>query len=156
MNYCIHKPNEQGEAMSHRCHVKTPIHCVAALTFVCLPALAHAGLYKCIDENTKAVTYSGTACASGTESANMDGKTAQREIAGKQDDVRQAPSATTASTAAPNDSAAKKRLAAECAAGYKGYENACKALRTLNGEVEKKPNMTNCSTLGSDTHCLAR
>lgn len=118
-NCRIHKPNGLGEDMSQRCHVKTHVYCVAVVLLVWLPALAQAGLYKCIDENTKAVPYRGTACASGTESANMDGKTAPRDVAAKQEEARQAPSASTASTPAANNAAEKKRLAAECAAGYK-------------------------------------
>jgi hypothetical protein len=112
---------------------------VAVVLLIGFPALAHAGLYKCIDEKTKSVTYSGTPCISGTESANIDGKPAPREIAGKSGEARQAPSAITASTPTPNNSEEKKRLASECAAGNKGYESACKALRALNGEAEQKP-----------------
>jgi hypothetical protein len=62
--------------------------CVIAVMFTWLPVLADAALYKCVDEKTKAVTYSGTACVSGneskvsiTENAIMDGSSAQREIA---------------------------------------------------------------------------
>jgi hypothetical protein len=62
--------------------------CVAALLLSSLPILAEAALYKCVDEKTKAVTYSGTACVSGnenkvsiTENAIMDGAVARREIA---------------------------------------------------------------------------
>ena len=62
--------------------------CVAAVLLTSLPILAEASLYKCVDEKTKAVTYSGTACVSGdeskltiTENAIMDGSSAQREIA---------------------------------------------------------------------------
>jgi len=46
---------------------------VAVVLLIELPALAHAGLYKCIDEKTQSVTYSGTPCISETESAIMDG-----------------------------------------------------------------------------------
>jgi hypothetical protein len=131
----------------------------AVVLLIGLPGLAHAGLYKCIDENTKAVTYSGTACAPGTENANIDGKTAPRDVAGKQENARPASSASTASTPAPNDLAEKKRLAAECAAGHKGYQNACKAIRALNGEVEQKPVTTNCSPNGGSyngsTNCIS-
>ncbi len=74
--------------MSQLCHVKTPIHCVAVVMLVCLPALAHAaGLYKCVDEKTKAVTYSGIPCMTGdvsaltvTENAVIDGRALEREI----------------------------------------------------------------------------
>ena len=116
---------------------------VAVVLLIGLPALAHAGLYKCIDEKTKSVTYSGTPCASGTESAIMDGKPAPREIAGKSGGTRQAPSAITASTPTPDNSEEKKRLASECAAGNRGYQSACRALRALNGEAEQKPITTN-------------
>jgi len=112
---------------------------VAVILLIGLPALAHAGLYKFIDEKTKSVTYSGTPCIPGTENAIMDGKPAPREIAGQQEEARQAPSAITAPTPATNNSAEKKRLAAECAAAHSGYQNACKALRALNGEDEQKP-----------------
>jgi hypothetical protein len=65
--------------------------CVIAVMLTSLPALADAALYKCVDEKTKAVTYSGTACVSGnesklsiTENAIMDGAAAQREIGRRQ------------------------------------------------------------------------
>lgn len=110
---------------------------VAVVLLLGLPALAHAGLYKCIDEKTKSVTYSGTPCVSGTESAIIDGKPAPREVAGKSGEARQAPSAINASTPTPNNSEERKRLASECAAGNKGYQTACRALRALNGEAEQ-------------------
>jgi hypothetical protein len=34
-------------------------------------------------------------------------------------------------------------LASECAAGNRGYQSACRALRALNGDAEQKPNTTN-------------
>ena len=111
----------------------------ALVLLIGLPVLAHAGLYKCIDEKTKSVTYSGTPCVSGAETAIMDGKTTQREVAGHPEEARQAPSASTGPTAAPNNSAERKRLAAECAAGYRGYQNACNALRAINGELRSAP-----------------
>ena len=105
---------------------------VAVVLLIGFPALAHAGLYKCIDEKTKSVTYSGTPCDSGAETATMDGKTTQRVVAGRPEEARQAPGASTAPAAAPNNSAERKRLAAECAAGNRGYQNACNALRAIN------------------------
>jgi len=116
---------------------------VAVLLLIGLSAFAHAGLYKCIDEKTKSVTYSGMPCISGSENAIIDGKPAPREIAGKPGQAQQAPSAITPSTPTPNNAEEKKRLASECAAGNKGYQSACKALRALNGEAEQKPITTN-------------
>ena len=74
----------------------THISCVAFVLLLGLPACAYAGLYKCVDEKTKAVTYSGTPCPSGdvrtlsiTENAIMDGAAAQQEIARRQMEVNQ-------------------------------------------------------------------
>jgi hypothetical protein len=54
------KFNGKDEDMNQLCRIS-----VAVVLFIGLPIYAHAGQYKCVDEKTKAVTYSGTPCASG-------------------------------------------------------------------------------------------
>ena len=115
----------------------------AVLLLVGLPLLAEAQVYKCTDEQTRAVTYSGTPCATGdvkklgySNNAIMDSEQFKPPQPKNEKIVVQ--NGGGAVEGDPN-AALKAKLAEECAAGYHGYQEACKALRGLNGQQAPPP-----------------
>jgi hypothetical protein len=128
-----------------------------AIMLTWLPILADAALYKCIDEKTKAVTYSGTACMTGverelgitnnrTESSvtteqinahyrsvieNMDAKAEQGQQNARQERV------TDQYNAKMDDLTKKCAGETDMAVGSRKPDiSACRALRSLNGVPE--------------------
>lgn len=121
----------------------------AGVLLVVFANVVTAGVYRCTDPKTKAVTYSGTPCTSGdqakvpiTSNAILDGSRVSRNAQGQPERAMGDQSNSKLASQAPQqsnseDRAMRDRLASECS---RGFNQSCSALRALNSGQNRSSN----------------